>query len=124
MSVAGLSFPDIASGRSSGDFSADREGLCRLRAERAALQLVLPRHLRPRREKIFGPAPSHLLDGNAKARVWAAAAAYNSANRKPGWLERQDAGGVQLPLVKPTRRRASWICRLHNVARRIGTSTP
>jgi len=47
------------------------------------LQFV-PRHLRPRREKIFGPAPEHRLDGNAKARVWAAAAAYNSANRRPG----------------------------------------
>jgi hypothetical protein len=47
------------------------------------LQLVLPRHLRPSREKIFGPAPSHRLDGNAKARLWAAAAAYNSANRQP-----------------------------------------
>jgi len=47
------------------------------------LQLVLPRHLRPRREKIFGPAPSHRLDGNAKARLWAAASAYNSANRQP-----------------------------------------
>ena len=55
-----------------------------MRAERTALQLVLPRHLWPRREKIFGPAPSHPLDGNAKARVWAAAAAYNSANRQPG----------------------------------------
>ena len=41
------------------------------------------RLLRPRREKIFGPAPSHPLDGNAKARVWAAANAYNSANREP-----------------------------------------
>jgi hypothetical protein len=47
------------------------------------LQFV-PRHLRPRREKIFGPAPSHRLDGNAKARVWGAASAYNSTNRKPG----------------------------------------
>jgi hypothetical protein len=47
------------------------------------LQLIFPRHLRPRREKIFGPAPSHRLDGNAKARVWAAAAAYNNANRQP-----------------------------------------
>jgi hypothetical protein len=55
-----------------------------MRAERTALQLDLPRHLRPRREKIFGPAPSHPLDGNAKARLWAAAAAYNSANRQPG----------------------------------------
>ena len=40
------------------------------------LQFALPRHLRPRREKIFGPAPAHRLDGNAKARLWAAAAAY------------------------------------------------
>ena len=47
------------------------------------LQFV-PRHLRPRREKIFGPAPEHRLDGNAKARVWAAAAAYNSANHQRG----------------------------------------
>jgi hypothetical protein len=42
-----------------------------------------PRHLRARREKIFGPAPEHRLDGNAKARVWAAAGAYNAANRQP-----------------------------------------
>jgi hypothetical protein len=40
--------------------------------------------LHARREKIFGPAPSHPLDGNAKARVWAAAAAYNARNRRPG----------------------------------------
>jgi hypothetical protein len=45
------------------------------------MQLVLPSHLRLRRDKIFGPAPSHRLDGNAKARVWAAAAACNAANR-------------------------------------------
>ena len=44
----------------------------------------LPRHLRPRREKIFGPAPEHRLDENAKARVWTMANAYNSANRRPG----------------------------------------
>ena len=44
----------------------------------------LPRYLRPRREKIFGPAPEHHLDGDAKARVWAAANAYNAANRQPG----------------------------------------
>jgi hypothetical protein len=46
------------------------------------LQFV-PRHLRPRREKIFGPSPSHPLDGNAKARIWAAAKAWNVANRQP-----------------------------------------
>src|SRR5215831_4460839 len=44
----------------------------------------VPRHLRQRREKIFGPAPSHQLDRNAKARVWAAAAAYNAQNRQRG----------------------------------------
>jgi len=44
----------------------------------------LPKYLRPRREKIFGPAPSHPLDANAKARVWAAAAAYNAQNRQRG----------------------------------------
>jgi hypothetical protein len=47
------------------------------------LRIALPNHLRPRREKIFGPAPEHPLDGNAKARVWAAAGAYNAAHRQP-----------------------------------------
>jgi hypothetical protein len=47
------------------------------------LPIALANHLRPRREKIFGPAPGHWLDGNAKARVWAAAGAYNTANRQP-----------------------------------------
>ena len=45
--------------------------------------VTLPNHLRPRREKIFGPAPSHRLDPNAKARLWAAASAYNAASRQP-----------------------------------------
>jgi hypothetical protein len=44
----------------------------------------IPQHLRQRREKIFGPAPSGMLDGNAKARVWAAAGAYNAQNRRQG----------------------------------------
>jgi hypothetical protein len=47
-------------------------------------QPTVPAYLRPRREKIFGPAPSRQLDGNAKARVWAAAAAYNAQNRRQG----------------------------------------
>jgi hypothetical protein len=45
---------------------------------------TMPGWLRPPREKIFGAAPSRQLDGNAKARVWAAATAYNAHNRKPG----------------------------------------
>ena len=45
------------------------------------MRTVLPRYLRVRREKIFGPAPEYRLDGNAKTRVWVAAGAYNSANR-------------------------------------------
>jgi hypothetical protein len=48
------------------------------------MRIALPNHLRPRRDKFFGPAPEHHLDGNAKARVWAAAGAYNAANRQPG----------------------------------------
>jgi hypothetical protein len=47
------------------------------------MQLVLPNHLRPPREKIFGPAPSYPLDRNAKARVWAAANAYNARHKQP-----------------------------------------
>jgi hypothetical protein len=40
--------------------------------------------LRLHRPKQFGQAPSHPLDGNAKARLWAAAQAYNHANRQKG----------------------------------------
>jgi hypothetical protein len=47
------------------------------------VHIALPNHLRPRREKIFGPALSHPLDGNGKARLWAAAGAYNAANKTP-----------------------------------------
>jgi hypothetical protein len=32
-----------------------------------------PTYLRPRRDKIFGEAPAHCLDRNAKARIWARA---------------------------------------------------
>ena len=71
------------------------------------LQLVLPRHLRRRREKIFGPAPSHRLDGNAKARVWAAANAYNSANRQP----RQHQGPLTWASLRVLR---ALLWRFHN----------
>jgi hypothetical protein len=71
------------------------------------LQLVLPRHLRRRREKIFGPAPSHRLDGNAKARVWAAANAYNNANRQP----RQHQGPLTWASLRVLR---ALLWRFHN----------
>ena len=74
--------PRQSNRQSSGDFPLTGE-VCANAGKEPALQLVLPRHLRPRREKIFGPAPSRRLDGNAKARLWAAAAAYNNANRQP-----------------------------------------
>ena len=45
--------------------------------------ITLPNHLRPKREKIFGDAPNHPLDRNGKARLWAAASAYNAASRQP-----------------------------------------
>jgi hypothetical protein len=57
-----------------------RPGL--LQPERKAVRIALPNHLRRRREKIFGPAPSHPLDRNAKARIWAAAKAYNATHRQ------------------------------------------
>ena len=71
------------------------------------MQLVLPRHLRPRREKIFGPAPSRRLDGNAKARLWAAAAAYNNANRQP----RQHQGPLTWASLRVLR---ALLWRFHN----------
>lgn len=58
-----------------------RPGL--LQPERKLVHIALPNHLRPRRDKIFGPAPEHRLDGNAKARIWAAADAYNAKHRCP-----------------------------------------
>jgi hypothetical protein len=44
----------------------------------------IPNHLRPRRAKIFGPAPSHPMDGNAKARFWAHLKGYNRTHRQKG----------------------------------------
>jgi hypothetical protein len=43
----------------------------------------LPRHLRPRREKVFGEARGIPLDGNAKARIMAYAKAWNVKHRQP-----------------------------------------
>lgn len=44
----------------------------------------LPNHLRPRREKVFGPARGIPLDRNAKARIMAYAEGYNARHRQPG----------------------------------------
>ena len=80
--------------QSSGEFPLTGKVCAKRGRKGPPLLQFVPRHLRPRREKIFGPAPSHHLDGNAKARVWAAAGAYNSAkvvsgkfskSRRRGW---------------------------------------
>jgi hypothetical protein len=79
------------------------------------MRIALPNHpgsrpgqaLRPRRDKIFGPAPSHPLDGNAKARVWAAAGAYNAANRQP----RQHQGPLTWATLRVLR---ALLWRFHN----------
>lgn len=47
------------------------------------MRLILPNHLRPRREKVFGDGPRIPLDRNAKARLWARAKAYNATHRQP-----------------------------------------
>jgi hypothetical protein len=44
----------------------------------------LPNHLRPRREKVFGPARGIPLDGNAKARLKVYARGYNASHKQPG----------------------------------------
>ena len=44
----------------------------------------LPNHLRPRREKVFGPGRGHALDRNAKARIIFYARAWNAKHRQPG----------------------------------------
>lgn len=44
----------------------------------------LPSHLRPRREKEYGPAKGIPLDRNAKARIWAYAQGYNAKHKTEG----------------------------------------
>jgi hypothetical protein len=44
----------------------------------------LPSHLRPRREKVFGPARGIPLDRNAKARIMVYARAWSAKHRQPG----------------------------------------
>ena len=45
---------------------------------------AIPNHLRPRREKIFGPAPGVPLDRNAKVRIMIYVQGYNARHRQPG----------------------------------------
>jgi hypothetical protein len=45
---------------------------------------ILPKHLRPCREKVFGPARGIPLDGNAKARIKAFVQGYNAKHRQEG----------------------------------------
>src|SRR5271165_1733364 len=44
----------------------------------------LPNHLRPRREKVFGPARGIPLDRNAKARIKVYVQGYNAKHRQHG----------------------------------------
>jgi hypothetical protein len=44
----------------------------------------LPNHLRPRREKVFGPGRGIPLDRNAKARIIFYARAWNAKHKEPG----------------------------------------
>jgi helix-turn-helix protein len=46
--------------------------------------ISLPNHLRPRREKVFGPARGVPLDRNAKARIMVYARAWSVKHRQPG----------------------------------------
>lgn len=44
---------------------------------------LLPRHLRPRREKVFGPPEGIPLDRNAKARLKVYVQGYNARHKQP-----------------------------------------
>jgi hypothetical protein len=45
---------------------------------------ILPNHLLPRREKVFGPARGISLDRNAKTRIMVYAQAWSAKHRQPG----------------------------------------
>jgi len=45
---------------------------------------AIPNHLRPRREKIFGPAPGVPLDRKAKVQIMIYVQGYNARHRQPG----------------------------------------
>jgi hypothetical protein len=44
----------------------------------------LPNHLRPRREKVFGPGRGFALDRNAKTRIMVYARVWSAKHRRPG----------------------------------------
>jgi hypothetical protein len=82
------------------------------------MQLVLPRHLRPRRDKIFGPAPSHRLDGNAKARVWTAATASGGGTLLS---DAERAALIARPDTNPTK--ADWALYDRDLDARLTATT-
>ena len=45
---------------------------------------ILPNHLRPRREKVFGPPRGIPLDRNAKTRIMVYARAWSAKHQQPG----------------------------------------
>ena len=45
---------------------------------------LLPRSLRPKREKVFGHAHGHALDRNAKMRIMVYARAWSAQHKQPG----------------------------------------
>jgi Helix-turn-helix domain len=57
---------------------------CNPNGERMSAPALLPKHLRPRREKVFGPARGIPLDRNAKARIKVYVQGYNARHKEPG----------------------------------------
>jgi hypothetical protein len=57
--------------------------LCNPKEEPMPISASLPNHLRPRREKVFGPARGTPLDRNAKVRIAFYAEAWNAQHRQP-----------------------------------------
>jgi len=71
------------------------------RREKSCLETTRPpNHLRPRREKLFGPARGIPLDGNAKARLKAFVQGYNARYRQQG----QHRGPITRAYMRCSRR--------------------
>ena len=49
-----------------------------------SITATLPNHLRPRREKVFGPPRGIPLDRNAKTRIMVYARAWSAKHKQPG----------------------------------------
>jgi hypothetical protein len=87
-----------------------------------------PNHLRPRREKVFGPARGIPLDRNAKARIMVYVQGYNARMKQEGQLPGADyprvlpgAGSLAMGLPQQPGRTVYAVLREHSRAGEVQT---